>query len=103
MAFIFNLVLDIINKSKELLILSEQENWDEFAAVDAERQTLLLSLDLRLLDLSAKDNEKLYHQMTKLIALNKELESICVEQRTNTVIELKQFKKNNNVAKAYSQ
>jgi hypothetical protein len=103
MDFVLNLVLDAINKSKQLLLLAQESKWEDFVIADAERQALLLNLDLTTLELSEEENDKLHSQMSELLLLNKELELICEKQRANIAKELKQFKKKNNVAKAYSQ
>jgi len=101
--FVFDLILDLIGKSKQLLLLAKEQKWDDFVVADAERQALLVNLDITSLELSEDENDKLHSQMSELILLNKELELVCDEHRTNIAKELKQFKNKKNVAKAYLQ
>ncbi len=103
MDFVFDLILDLIGKSKQLLLLAKEQKWDDFVVADAERQALLVNLDITSLELSEDENDKLHSQMSELILLNKELELVCDEHRTNIAKELKQFKNKKNVAKAYLQ
>jgi len=100
---ILALVSEGIAKSKALIEDAAAEKWDEFYALEAERQTLIRSINLENIILSESDNEQLHELMTKLIALNEQIESICVQQRDNAAGKLQDIRKGNKVSKAYSQ
>ncbi len=103
MAFSLNTVTEIIKKSKQLLMLSAESKWEEFANLEEKRQILIKAINLENTVLLEKDYNDVYMQMNELISLNKQLESICLEQRNIIANELKSYRKNNKVAQAYSQ
>jgi len=103
MAFSLDTVTEIIKKSKQLLMLSAESKWEEFANLEEKRQLLIKAINLENTVLLEKDYNDVYMQMNELISLNKQLESICLEQRNIIANELKSYRKNNKVAQAYSQ
>ncbi len=103
MVFSFQLLADIIEKSKLLLSLSSESKWDVFSELDEERQALIKSISLENVELLESDYNDLQTQMNELIMLNKKLESVCLKQRNIIADELHGFRKNNKVAQAYSQ
>ncbi|MFW5426288.1 MAG: flagellar protein FliT [Methylophagaceae bacterium] len=97
----FDLIQDVTEKSKQLLELAKESKWDEFSTLNTERQSILLNFDFESMDLSEQDSDKLYDQMSELVVLNDELESICVTQRDDIANELKNITQGGKVAQAY--
>ncbi|MBL1320575.1 MAG: flagellar protein FliT [Methylophaga sp.] len=103
MLLTFDLILNVTEKSKQLLSLAKEEKWDEFSILDTERQTILLDFDFKNINLSEQDSDNIYHQMSELVNLNEKLESICVAKRNDVVGELKNIRQGAKVTQAYSQ
>jgi hypothetical protein len=102
MLLTFDLIQDVTEKSKQLLMLAKESKWDEFSILNTERQSILLNFDFENMDLSERDSDKLYDQMSELVVLNDELESICITQRDDVANELKSLTQGVKVAQAYS-
>ncbi len=102
MLLTFELIQDVTKKSKQLLMLAKESKWDEFSILNTERQSILLNFDFENMDLSERDSDKLYDQMSELVVLNDELESICITQRDDVANELKSLTQGAKVAQAYS-
>ncbi|NOQ94572.1 MAG: hypothetical protein GQ547_08075 [Methylophaga sp.] len=100
---IFDLVNSGIAKSKSLLLLAEEQEWDQFTELDVERQAVLRSIKLEGLMLSDVENDRLHELMNQLISLNEQLEAVCTQQRSDAAEELQKIRKGNKVNKAYSQ
>lgn len=103
MKSILELVTQGIEKSKALLLLADSEEWEKFTEQNAEREQILRQINLENLTLSEPDNRLLHSKMSELIALNKQLESVCITARSAAAAELTKIKLGNKVTKAYSQ
>ncbi len=103
MEFSFDIISKAIKKSKQLLTLSKESNWETFSELEAERQVLIKNISLENVVLLESDYNDLQTQMNELIVLNSKLESLCLKQRNIIADELQGFRKNNKVAQAYSQ
>jgi len=100
---ILDLVEEAIEKSKQLLSLSEKSEWDQFFDLEDERQGVLKRINTKQIELSISDNSELYQQLTELMALNEQLEKVCSQQRTEIADELRKINQGNKVNKAYTQ
>ncbi|NQY25778.1 MAG: flagellar protein FliT [Piscirickettsiaceae bacterium] len=103
MSSILNSVLDGITKSKQLLGLAEAGEWEQFLELEEQRQATLSILTLDNLDLTQQRYDEIKEQMTQLIELNEQLETVCQQQRSFLVKELKKLSKGTQAKKAYSQ
>ena len=103
MLLTFDLMVDVTEKSKRLLMLANESKWDEFSILNEERQTILLDFDFESIHLSEQDSDKLYRQMSELVTLNNKLESICVTERDNIAGELQNIRQGAKVTHAYTQ
>ena len=102
MLLTLDLMQDVTEKSKQLLLLAKESKWDEFSVLNTERQSILLKFDFENMNLSERESDKLYDQMSELVILNDKLESICVNQRDDIANELKNITHGAKVTKAYS-
>lgn len=102
MLLTIDLILDVTKKSKQLLSLAKESKWDEFSVLNTERQSILLNFDFENIDLSERESDKLHDQMSELVVLNDELESICTAQRDDIANELKNITQGAKVTQAYS-
>jgi len=100
---ILDLVEEAIEKSKQLLSLSEKSEWDQFFDLEDERQGVLKRINTKQIELSISDNSELYQQLTELMALNEQLEEVCSQQRTEIADELRKINQGSKVNKAYTQ
>jgi CRISPR/Cas system CMR-associated protein Cmr3 (group 5 of RAMP superfamily) len=103
MVYLRNLITDAIKKSKQLLTLSKESKWEQFAKLEAERQTLIKAINFENTVLLEQDYNDFHIQMNELILLNSKLETVCLKQRNIIADKLKGFKRSNTVAQAYSQ
>ena len=99
----FNLITNGIVKSKQLLSLAKAEDWEQFAALDAQRQLDLAALNLETLELTPDQHAKVHSKMEELIDLNSQLETICLKQRAKLMQQSQKISQGNKVTKAYSQ
>lgn len=99
---IFDLATDIIVISRQLALHAEMSEWDEFAELDAKRQSLVRSMNLEKIDLSDEDNVTFRGLMNEMIDLNEQLGIICTEQRAELSKKLKEIRLGAKAAKAYS-
>tara|TARA_R110002049_G_scaffold137501_1_gene297525 strand:+ start:1533 stop:1841 length:309 start_codon:yes stop_codon:yes gene_type:complete len=102
METLFDLATDIIVISRQLILHAEMSEWDEFAELDARRQSLVRSINLEAFDLSDDDNVTFRGLMTEMIALNEELGIICTEQRSELAKKLKEIRLGAKAKIAYS-
>ncbi len=98
----FDLIQDVTEKSKQLLALAKESNWDEFSKLNTERQSILLNFDFENMNLSERDSDRLYAKMSELVILNDELESICVTQHGEIASELQNITQGAKAVQAYS-
>jgi len=99
---IFDLATDIILISRQLVLHAESLEWDEFAELDAKRQSLVRLIDLENISLSDEDNVTFRGLMNEMIALNEQLGSICTEQRSKLATKLKEIRLGAKANVAYS-
>lgn len=99
---LFDLATDIIVISRQLILHAEMSEWDEFAELDAKRQSLVRSINLERFDLSDEDNVTFRGLMNEMIALNEQLAIICIEQRSELAKKLKQIRLGAKAKIAYS-
>lgn len=99
---IFDLATDIIVISRQLIVHAEMSEWDEFAELDAKRQSQVRSMDVEEFDLSDEDNVTLRELMNEMIALNEQLGVICSEQRSELAKKLKEIRLGAKAKVAYS-
>jgi len=99
---IFDLATDIIVISRQLVLHAEMSEWDEFAELDAKRQSLVRSMNLEEIDLSDEDNVTFRELMSEMIALNEQLGIICTEQRSELAKKLKEIRLGAKAKSAYS-
>lgn len=93
-----------IEKSKQLLELAEEGDWDAFSQLEAERQSNLESLQLGgFNNLTDAQHAEVQKQMEMLIDLNRKLEEVCRQQRSDFADKMKTFTQGNKAKKAYSQ
>ena len=98
---LFDLATDVIVISKQLLLLAEESNWDEFAELDAKRQSLVRSINVESLELSNEENVTFHQLLNEMISLNEQLEKVCTEQRRSITEKLKEIGQGAKAAKAY--
>ena len=99
----FKLVLDGINKSKQLLVLAEAGEWESFSELEQQRQSLLSGLSIENLELTGAQYAEVHTKMSELIDLNDQLENICRQQRSELAKQLQKISHGNKATKAYSQ
>ena len=99
---LFDLSTDVILISKQLIVYAEESEWDEFAELDAKRQSLVRSINLESLALSDEENQMFHDLLTEMIALNEQLEKICIEQRAVLAEKLKEIRLGVKAKQAYS-
>lgn len=99
----FKLVLDGIDKSKQLLVLAEAGEWEQFSELEQQRQSLLSGLRLESLELTGAQYAQVHAKMAELIDLNDQLENICRQQRSELAKQLQKIAHGNKATKAYSQ
>lgn len=99
---LFDLAADVIVISRQLLSLAEKSEWDEFAELDAKRQSLVRSINIEPLGMSDEDAVTFRELLTEMIALNEQLEKICIEQRTILTEKLKEIRVGVKAKQAYS-
>ena len=99
----FKLVIDGIDKSKQLLVLAEAGEWEEFLELEQQRQSLLNGLSLERLELTGSQYAEVHAKMEELIDLNEQLEVICRQQRSELAKQLQKISHGNKATKAYSQ
>lgn len=83
--------------------MAEAEEWEQFLVADQERQQLLREIKIDEAGLSEIESLTLRKEMTVLIELNRQLEQICMQQRSVFAGRLKQIRVGSKVSKAYSQ
>ena len=98
-----DLVIDSINKSKQLLVLAETGEWEQFSELEIQRQTNLAGLRLEGLNVTHTQYAELHSKMTELIDLNDQLEVICRQQRSELAKQVQKISHGNKATKAYSQ
>ena len=99
----FDLIVDGISKSKQLLGLADAGEWEQFAELEKQRRLDLGQLHLENLELTSAQYVKLHSKMEKLVELNNQLELICQQQRTELAGQLKKLAHGNKATKAYAQ
>jgi len=99
---IFDLATDIIVISRQLILHAEESEWDEFAELDAKRQTLVRTMNLEEINLSDEDNLTFRSLMNEMIELNEQLGKICTEQRSALAKKLKEIRLGVKAKNAYS-
>lgn len=99
---IFDLATDIIVISRQLIVHAEMSEWDEFAELDAKRQSQVRSMNVEEFDLSDEDNVTLRELMNEMITLNEQLGVICTEQRSELAKKLKEIRLGAKAKVAYS-
>tara|TARA_R110001606_G_scaffold395213_1_gene567047 strand:- start:33481 stop:33789 length:309 start_codon:yes stop_codon:yes gene_type:complete len=99
---LFDLATDVIVISRQLILHAELSEWDEFAELDAKRQSLVRSINLEKFDLSDKENTIFRDLMNEMIALNEQLGIICTEQRSELAKKLKEIRLGAKAKNAYS-
>jgi len=99
---LFDLATDIIVISRQLVVHAELSEWDEFAELDAKRQSLVRSINLEKFDLSDDDTVTFRELMNEMIALNEQLGVICTEQRADLAKKLKEIRLGAKAKAAYS-
>ena len=99
----FKLVLDGIDKSKQLLALAEAGEWEQFSELEQQRQSLLSGLNLDTLELTGAQYAQVHSKMTELIDFNQQLEAICRKKRAEVAKQLQKISHGNKATKAYSQ
>lgn len=99
---IFDLATDIIVISRQLILHAEMSEWDEFAELDAKRQSLVRTMNLEEIELSDEDNLTFRDLMNEMIALNEQLGVICTEQRSELAKKLKGIRLGVKAKNAYS-
>ncbi len=99
---IFDLATDIIVISRQLILHAEMSAWDEFAELDAKRQSLVRTMNLEEIDLSDEDNVTFRSLMNEMIELNEQLGVICTEQRSELAKKLKGIRLGVKAKNAYS-
>jgi hypothetical protein len=100
---VIDLVAEGVDKSRKQLLLAASEEWDDFLLLEASRQQLLRSINVGSVTLSEADSALLYKKMTTLIELNEQVESICLQRRSELAVNLKKIRVGSKVSKAYSQ
>lgn len=83
--------------SEQQLQFAEQGNWDAFHDHEPKRQQLIRSLNNVNVDVVSPDEIRL--ELEKLIALNDEIERLCIEHRNSlmqTLLDLRAGAKANN-------
>jgi len=103
MTSILDSVLDGVSKSKQLLELAESGEWEQFLELEEQRRASLSVLSLDNLDLDDEQYAKIREPMVELVALNEQLESVCIQQRSELAKELQKIQQGNKVNKAYTQ
>jgi len=89
--------------SIQLLALADNEKWDEFFELEAERHALLLKVSVETDKLTETELQQLRVAMDQLLEFNDKLEKICRLERQNAGVELQKLQKNSKVSKAYSE
>lgn len=79
---LFDLATDIILISRQLISHAENAQWDEFAELDAKRQSLVRTIDLKDVDLTEEESVTFRGLMKEMIKLNDQLGALCINQRT---------------------
>ena len=102
MTSLFDLATDIIVISRQLIVHAEMSEWDEFAELDAKRQSLVRSINLEEFGLSDEDNVTFRELMNEMIALNEQLGIICTKQRAELAEKLKEIRLGAKAKAAYS-
>ncbi len=73
------IIEESLKLSEQQLLHVEQEDWDAFHAMEPKRQQLIRSLNNVDIDVISPD--EIRSDLEKLIALNDEIEKLCIEQR----------------------
>jgi len=96
------LIVKGIDMSKALLQLAEQQEWQQFLELTQQRQETLSKLDLQSASVNASQHEEIQQKMTVLMKLNDQIETVCKQQRSEIVDNIKQLNKGKNAKNAYS-
>lgn len=96
------LVLDCISRSKSLLIVATEDNWEQFSELEEKRQQQLNKINLENLQLSDSEHEEISTLMNELITLNQQLSSACEQQRKTAMQEFKNLNQGIKANNAYS-
>lgn len=99
----FDLIVDGINKSKQLLALSKSEEWEQFVELEERRQMDLAKLHLDGLELTPEQYAKIHSKMEELIDLNSQLETTCLQRKAEISKQVQKISQGNKATKAYSQ
>jgi flagellar protein FliT len=99
----FKLVIDGIDKSKQLLVLAEAGEWEQFLELEHQRQSLLSGLSLENIGLTGAQYAEVQTKMAELIDLNDQLEAICRQQRSELAKQIQKISHGNKATKAYSE
>ena len=83
--------------------MAESGEWETFLELEKKRQFILVELKLDNLDLNEEQYLKMQEPMLQLISLNEQLESVCIQQRSELAKELQKIQQGNKVNKAYTQ
>lgn len=93
-----------IEKTKQLLKLADADDWDAFNQLEKQRQSDFSSLQLENLNnLTDAQHAEVQKQMEVLVDLNRQLEDLCRQQRSDLSEQMKKFTQGNKAKKAYSQ
>lgn len=86
-----------IQYSEQQLHHAEQAEWDDFNTLEPKRQQLIHSLNN--VDVDVVSPDEIRSSLEKLIALNDEIERLCIEQRNSlmqTLLDIRAGAKANN-------
>lgn len=104
MSSTLSLISQGIEKTTQLLKLAEADDWDAFNQLEEQRQSDFSSLQLENLNnLTDAQHAEVQHQMEILVDLNRQLEDLCRQQRSDLSEQMKKVTQGNKAKKAYSQ
>ena len=89
-----------ISLTEKLMDLVENEQWDEVSILAQAHQTLITQLHLA--DITIEENRQVADQMSLLIAMNKQLQSRCVEKREESFVMMRRVHDGNRATSAYT-
>ncbi len=90
-----------IEQSAQQLQHAGQGNWDAFHALEPKRQQLIRSLNNVDVDVVAPDETRA--NLEKLIALNNEIEQLCIEHRNQLMQTLLDMRAGAKASSAYEK
>lgn len=99
--------IDLINQgialSKQSIALADAEDWDAFADIETQRQSLMRKVTVESSSLTTTEIVALREAMQQMITMNKEIEQRCIQHRSQLGSELQNLRQGSKAHKAYTE